>query len=153
MVEGLANAMHDTKEQAGDKKEAMLPDFIKKELQEKEKDGDAGPSAETTGPLASSDADDKGEPGAETDGTVAFKGGMKDEYNYNYYMNEARKHKESAESNENWARQRFDWANSYADSDPGKAKTYIDEGRNWQSKAQSEWSAYRADVDKANSYK
>lgn len=86
-------------------------------------------------------------------GIVSFTGGIKDESNYNYYMKEANSHKESAESDANWARQRLEWAESYAKSNPDKAKSYVDEAKNWQSKADSELRASRDDIEKANSYK
>jgi hypothetical protein len=153
MIEGLAKAMSEAKEQTAETKESIIPDFIKKELAREQKDDDPTPIVETTGPLASKEKDGTDTHLPETNGTVAFKGEMKDESNYNYYMDEARGHKESAESDENWARQKFDWAKSYTDSDPSKTQSYISEGNNWQSKADSEWSAYRDALAKADSYK
>jgi hypothetical protein len=82
---------------------------------------------------------------------VSFKGDS-DADNYDYYKKAAADHKFWAESHQKSADDRFDLASRNTDN-PSKAQSYISEGKNWQSKADSEWKAYQEDLDKANSYK
>lgn len=112
-------------------------------------------SSESAGSLAEHEKpkeDNSSDAVKESAGTLAAFGGERDDYNYNYYKNSAESHKDSAQRYERDAADRRDWAERYSNDYPEKARIYLDEARNWSDKANSEWSAYRDDLNKAKSY-
>lgn len=86
-------------------------------------------------------------------GNVTFTGGQDDNGNYEYYMEAARKHKENADYYYNESRKAFDWASSYANSNPERSQSFSNEGRSYSQKGDSEMSSYKDDLSKAESYR
>lgn len=98
------------------------------------------------------DDDTSGHPCEGVGSLASFHGRARDDYNYNYYMNEAESHKKSAERYERDAADREDWARRYSSEYPEKARLYLQEAENWACKAKSEWVAYRDALRQASSY-
>lgn len=86
-------------------------------------------------------------------GNVTFTGGQDDSGNYEYYMKAAKKHKENADFYYNESRKAFDWASSYANSNPERSQSFSNEGRSYSQKGDSEMSSYKDDLSKAESYR
>lgn len=87
-----------------------------------------------------------------TNGDVSFTGEMRDPAGYDYYMREARKHKNSAEYYDGEARKALDSASSYSDK-PDVAKSYIDLAKDKQYNYNNEIRMYNESIEKANSCK